>query len=460
MSSRSSSSGVELRRLGGELVVELGQVLLAHLLDRRPRSSPSCRPARSGWWSSGKVTSTVRSSPAPAPASAGVELRQQALGAELDHEVAATSEPSNGSPSIVAREVDHDDVAGRRPGARPASRLPKPSRRRSTSVVDRLLGDLDLGPADLEPLVLAELGRRAHRDLDRERELLALAGQLADVELRVADRVDPELEQRPLVPLGQRVAQRLLDHRLAPDPLDHQLRRHLALAKAGHLQLAGEADARRGRPALRSPRRSTATSILTRESGSSVTVVLIGAPELSARYRFGRGPRDDGDRHLERRALHALRRADRRASACSPLLRPGRRDRHRDHRRRLRRGRRRTRCSAARSRASTALSYCLVGAVGHDFVDGERDGPRGFPRFTDPRLRGPDELRGLPAPRHRGEPRADRGRLASTCSCSTTPIGSATARRRSGTRWRPARRRPHERDRGRARARRTASPST
>jgi aryl-alcohol dehydrogenase-like predicted oxidoreductase len=35
-------------------------------------------------------------------------------------------------------------------------------------------------------------------------------------------------------------------------------------------------------------------------------------------------------------------------------------------------------------------SYCLVGAVGHDFYEGERDGPRGFPRFTDPRLRGPD----------------------------------------------------------------------
>jgi aryl-alcohol dehydrogenase-like predicted oxidoreductase len=31
--------------------------------------------------------------------------------------------------------------------------------------------------------------------------------------------------------------------------------------------------------------------------------------------------------------------------------------------------------------------YCLVGAVGHDFYEGERDGPRGFPRFTDPRLR-------------------------------------------------------------------------
>jgi aryl-alcohol dehydrogenase-like predicted oxidoreductase len=34
--------------------------------------------------------------------------------------------------------------------------------------------------------------------------------------------------------------------------------------------------------------------------------------------------------------------------------------------------------------------YCLVGAVGHDFYEGERDGPRGFPRFTDPRLRAPD----------------------------------------------------------------------
>ena len=33
-------------------------------------------------------------------------------------------------------------------------------------------------------------------------------------------------------------------------------------------------------------------------------------------------------------------------------------------------------------------------AVGHDFYEGERDGPRGFPRFTDPRLRGPDEYAG------------------------------------------------------------------
>jgi aryl-alcohol dehydrogenase-like predicted oxidoreductase len=35
--------------------------------------------------------------------------------------------------------------------------------------------------------------------------------------------------------------------------------------------------------------------------------------------------------------------------------------------------------------------YCLIGAIGHDFYEGEREGAKGFPRFTDPRLRGPDE---------------------------------------------------------------------
>src|SRR6478672_7796096 len=34
--------------------------------------------------------------------------------------------------------------------------------------------------------------------------------------------------------------------------------------------------------------------------------------------------------------------------------------------------------------------YALAGAIGHDFYAGERDGAKGFPRFTDPRLRGPD----------------------------------------------------------------------
>jgi aryl-alcohol dehydrogenase-like predicted oxidoreductase len=32
--------------------------------------------------------------------------------------------------------------------------------------------------------------------------------------------------------------------------------------------------------------------------------------------------------------------------------------------------------------------YCLVGAIGHDFYTGEREGAKGYPRFTDSRLRG------------------------------------------------------------------------
>src|SRR6201992_3924595 len=36
-------------------------------------------------------------------------------------------------------------------------------------------------------------------------------------------------------------------------------------------------------------------------------------------------------------------------------------------------------------------SYCLVGAIGHDFYEGQRAGAKGFPRFTDPALRGEDD---------------------------------------------------------------------
>ncbi len=36
-------------------------------------------------------------------------------------------------------------------------------------------------------------------------------------------------------------------------------------------------------------------------------------------------------------------------------------------------------------------AFTLVGAVGHDFYDGEREGAKGFPRFTDARLRGPED---------------------------------------------------------------------
>jgi aryl-alcohol dehydrogenase-like predicted oxidoreductase len=39
-------------------------------------------------------------------------------------------------------------------------------------------------------------------------------------------------------------------------------------------------------------------------------------------------------------------------------------------------------------------SYRLVGMIGHDFVHGERQGAKGYPRFTDPGLRAPDGYAG------------------------------------------------------------------
>lgn len=38
-------------------------------------------------------------------------------------------------------------------------------------------------------------------------------------------------------------------------------------------------------------------------------------------------------------------------------------------------------------------SYALVGMIGHDFYQGQRQGSRGYPRFTDAALRGPEDYR-------------------------------------------------------------------
>ena len=39
-------------------------------------------------------------------------------------------------------------------------------------------------------------------------------------------------------------------------------------------------------------------------------------------------------------------------------------------------------------------SYCLVSGIGHDFYEGRREGAKGFPRFTDPRLRSANSYAG------------------------------------------------------------------
>ena len=107
----------------------------------------------------------------------------------------------------------------------------------------------------------------------------------------------PEREQALLVPLGQRLADRLLQDGAVAEPLDHQRGRRLALAEAGHPHLPRQARGRRA--GCRDRRRSagTSTSTRTRESGSSVTVGLhrardpraIGPPAQRARSRAQAG---------------------------------------------------------------------------------------------------------------------------------------------------------------------------
>ena len=66
------------------------------------------------------------------------------------------------------------------------------------------------------------------------------SGRSLEVELGVADRRDAGVLDRLLVPAGERAAHGLVEHGLAPDALDHDLRRDLALAEAGDLQLLAD----------------------------------------------------------------------------------------------------------------------------------------------------------------------------------------------------------------------------
>jgi aryl-alcohol dehydrogenase-like predicted oxidoreductase len=45
-------------------------------------------------------------------------------------------------------------------------------------------------------------------------------------------------------------------------------------------------------------------------------------------------------------------------------------------------------------RAADRDAVCVIGAIGHDFYEGERAGAKGFPRFTDPSLRGSGDYAG------------------------------------------------------------------
>ena len=192
----------------------------------------------SGLWSAGKLDLHGHLVPRRGVRQRAVELRQQALRSQLDHQIGRLRALERLAVRS-ARVVDQHQIpvrGGPVHGLEAREALAQPVE----LGLDRVLGHVRCGPAHLEPLVLAELRLRPNGDLDRERELLAGVRKRRDVELGVADGRDPGLQKRPLIPARERVPQRLLEHGLAADPLHHELRRDLSLPKAGHLHVTGE----------------------------------------------------------------------------------------------------------------------------------------------------------------------------------------------------------------------------
>ena len=138
-------------------------------------------------------------------------------------------------------------------------------------------------------------------------------------------------------------------------------------------------------------------------------------------------PAQDGDRNLERRALHALRRGDRRRAPRGAAA-PRARDRHGLTADVYGEGEADRTLGRVARRPRSRLVPRSSGRSATTSIHGERQGPKGFPRFTDPALRGPDALRGVPARRRRAEPRRRSASTASTFSSCTTRTAPATSR--------------------------------
>ena len=176
------------------------------------------------------MTSTCAVVARAGPGELLLEALDQLAGAELQQVVprlAALEGDAVDSPSKSTSSAS-PSAASRSTGSQPGEALAHPV----DLTIDDVVGHLGVGAADLETVVVAEpppaaprprTGRRAPRPRPRGHR---------PPRHRDRRRGDPGVEQGVLVPLGQRVADRLLQHRLEAEPLDHQRRRRLALAEA------------------------------------------------------------------------------------------------------------------------------------------------------------------------------------------------------------------------------------
>ena len=178
----------------------------------------------------------MRSSPAERARQLLLEARDQPAGAEL-HDLPAALAALEGRPVDRPDVVHDDEVALARLALDRLERRERLAQALELGL-DLLVVDLGLAAPDLDALVVAELRRRHHADLDREGERRALLGQVVEVHLRVADGLDARVRERLLVPARQAAAHGLVEHRLAAHLPQHDLRRHLAAAEPGHAHLA------------------------------------------------------------------------------------------------------------------------------------------------------------------------------------------------------------------------------
>ena len=248
MSARSSSRAVELGCLGGEIVVELGQDLFPHLLDL-DREDGVFAGELLGLVVVGEGDLDLTGLATGCSGELLLEALDQLAAAELEQVVARLA-ALEGLAVEQTLEVDQQHVSLGR-GAIDRLQLGEAFADPFDLTIDEFLRRLGLGLADLEALVLAQFGLGADADLELEGERLALGlGRGDDLDAGIADRRDAGAEQRPFVPLRQRLADRLLEHGGEADPLDHQRRRRLALAEAGHAHLPGEAAGSLGNSAV------------------------------------------------------------------------------------------------------------------------------------------------------------------------------------------------------------------
>src|SRR5918995_3581465 len=137
-------------------------------------------------------------------------------------------------------QVDHDEVTlgG---GTVDTDHGPESRPKLCHLLVDVGLGDLDVVDLDVQALPVGQRHGWAYVDLDGELELLSV-GELGDVDLGLAKRLELVVLDRLAVELRHRLVDCLVEDSGAADALvDHQ-RRNLALAEAGNAHLDREPD--------------------------------------------------------------------------------------------------------------------------------------------------------------------------------------------------------------------------